>query len=144
MKPHLILKVGAVSILLIFAGLVAACNFLESDTAAQPSVRTWLLVSAPDGPLPLNRPINVRSRTQDGQNLVSHVELYAVQLPSGEANVLIRSDAAPFQQTSFTASQVFVPTQPGHYVIKVVGYNRLGQSAESDFIGFDVIENTLE
>jgi hypothetical protein len=75
----------------------------------------------------------------DVQNGVSHVELYAVQSPEGEEELLlIRSDPAPFDQTTFTVSQMFVPTRPGHYVIKVVGYNKLGQSAESDYIGFDV------
>jgi hypothetical protein len=88
--------------------------------------------------LQVNQPVNVRSRTQDTESRISHIELYAVELPSGEQNVLIRSDPAPFDQTTYTASQIFIPAQPGHYVIKVVGYNRQGNWAESDYIGFDV------
>lgn len=134
MKRHFRLQ-GGLIILLLAAGLITACNATETATQG---VHTWLLVTAPERPLPRNKPLDVKSRTQDTVNLVSHVELYAVQLPSGEANVLIRSDPAPFPQTVFTASQVFIPTQPGHYVIKVVGYNKLGQSQESDYLGFDV------
>ena len=126
-------------ILLFCVGLVTACNSNKADTPAPQGLRTWLLVRAPDGPLPVGRPIDVRSRSEDSQNGVSHVELYAVELPTGESNVLIRSDAAPFQQTSFTASQVFTPMQAGHYVIKVKGYNKIGQSVESEYIGFDVV-----
>ena len=124
-------------ILLLLAGLLSACDF-STDRNGATQLRTWLLVRPPDTPLLLNQPVTVRSRTEDATNRISHVELYAVELPTGDRNVLIRSDAAPFAQTSYTAAQVFVPTQPGHYVIKVVGYNRLGQRAESDYIGFDV------
>lgn len=125
--------------LLLIAGLLmAACDLTGTDTTTSEGIRTWLLVTPPESTLPVNRPLNVRSRTQDSVNFVSHVELYAVQLPSGDTDLLIRSDAAPFQQTTFTASQVFIPRQPGHYVIKVVGYNKLGNKAESNFIGFDV------
>ena len=126
-----------VLILLLLAGLLSACSFLtNADESA--ALRTWLLVRPPDTPLLLNQPVTVRSRTEDAVNRISHVELYAVELPTGDRNVLIRSDTAPFDQTSYTAAQVFIPTQPGHYVIKVVGFNRLGQRAESDYIGFDV------
>lgn len=114
-----------------------ACVATEAEPTLPSGVRTWLLVKAPEGPLPLNEPVIVRSRTEDSQG-VSHVELYAVELPSGETNVILRSDRAPFAQTSFTAIQTFIPLQEGHYVIKVVGYNRRGESAESDLIGFDV------
>jgi hypothetical protein len=122
--------------LLLLAGLLPACGFFTGTKEA--SLRTWLLVRPPDGPLVLHQPVTVRSRTEDANNKVSHVELYAVELPTGERNVLLRSDAAPFDQTSYTAAQVFIPNAPGHYVIKVVGFNRLGQKAESDYIGFDV------
>ncbi len=126
---------GIVALGLIL-GLLVSCNKATPPPTPQP-LRTWLLVRAPDGPLPLNKPISVKSRTEDAIG-VSHVELYAVQLPTGESNVLLNSEAAPFAQTSFTASQTFIPTQKGHYVIKVVGYNKQGQSVESEYIGFDV------
>lgn len=139
MKRHFSLKGWTiVAVLMIFGLVITACDLTGTDTTASEGIQTWLLVTPPESPLPANRPLNVRSRTQDPENFVSHVELYAVQLPSGDTDVLIRSDAAPFQQTTFTASQVFIPRQPGHYVIKVVGYNKLGNKAESDFIGFDV------
>jgi hypothetical protein len=123
-------------VLVILAGLVAGCN--AQNDSEQPGLRTWLLVRPPDTPLQVNQPVNVRSRTQDTGSRISHIELYAVKLPSGEQDVLIRSDPAPFDQTTYTASQIFIPTQTGSYVIKVVGYNREGEWAESDYIGFDV------
>lgn len=125
-----------VLILLLLTGLLPACDYFTDPDEV--SLRTWLLVRPPDGPLLLDQPVTVRSRTEDANNKVSHVELYAVKLPTGERNVLLRSDAAPFDQTSYTAAQVFIPHAPGHYVIKVVGFNRLGQKAESDYIGFEV------
>lgn len=131
-------QLWVILILLICAGTVTACGTSESDTPSPVGVRTWLLVKAPAGPLPANKPVNVRSRTEDSQAHVSHVELYALQLPSGETNVLIRSDEAPFDQSSFTVAQVFTPKQPGHYVIQVVGYNHQGEKSKSNIIGFDV------
>ena len=121
----------------VCAVLVTACGASSDEAALLPSVHTWLLVKAPESPLPLDKPVNVRSRTEAKEG-VSHVELYALELPSGETNVLIRSDAAPFDQVSFTASQIFIPLQKGHYVIQVVGYNRLGETSKSNIIGFDV------
>ncbi len=125
-------------ILILILGLGACNGSANVEPTPLPGVHTWLLVKAPDNPLPVNEPVNVRSRTEDGQTKVSHVELYALELPSGETNVLIRSDAAPFNQTSFTVSQVFTPKQTGHYVIQVIGYNHLGETSESNIIGFDV------
>lgn len=128
-------------LLIITIGLLAACRSGQPEPTPVPGVHTWLLVTAPQQPLPLNRPINVKSRTEDVQHKISHVELYAVEWPqeSGRGGLLLlRSDAAPFDQTSFTASQVFTPTQSGHYVIKVVGYNKLGDKDESDYLGFEV------
>ena len=131
----------------ITVSLLAACSSGQSQSTPTPTpvpgVHTWLLVTAPQQPLPVNRAINVKSRTEDVQHLVSHVELYAVEWPrppelSSGALLLLRSDAAPFDQTTFTASQVFTPTQIGHYVIKVVGYNKLGAKSESNYLGFDV------
>ncbi len=140
MKRRFLLQLWPIFILLIIAGLgVTACSSTtEAEIPVPQGLYTQLLVKAPESALPLNEPVEVKSRTRDAQNGVSHVELYAVELPSGETNVLIRSDQAPFEQTTFTASQVFVPTQKGHYVIKVVGYNKLGDKMESDYIGFDV------
>ena len=126
------------SLLLLLGFLLTACNDLFGADGSGQTIYTQLLVTAPDHALPQNRAIEVKSRTQDAEYYVSHVELYAVELPLGERDVLIRSDPAPFQQTTFTVSQPFVPTQPGHYVIKVVGYNKLGQKMESNFLGFDV------
>lgn len=136
-------QVYLLSLLIIIVGLLGACSSGESTPTPVPGVHTWFLVTAPQQPLPVNRPINVKSRTEDAQHQVSHVELYAVEWPrpselSGGAPLLLRSDAVPFDQTTFTASQVFTPTQSGHYVIKVVGYNKLGAKDESDYLGFDV------
>ena len=127
-----------VLILWLYAGVMTACTTTEAEPTLTPGVHTWLLVKAPENPLPLDQPVNVRSRTEDGQVGVSHVELYAIELPSGETNVLIRADAAPFDQTSFTVSQTFTPIERGHYAVQVMGYNNLGEKSESNIIGFDV------
>ena len=130
-------KIGLILILLLCMSFLTACGSSDAEPTPPPGVNTWLLVKAPDHPLPLDQPVNVRSRTEDGQAGVSHVELYALELPSGETNVLIRSDRAPFDQTTFTASQYFIPKQSGHYVIQVVGYNNKGETARSNIISFD-------
>jgi hypothetical protein len=137
-KKYTTWQLWVILALLVSVGLLAACSSSEAELTPYQGVRTWLLVKAPEGPLPINRAVTVKSRTEDTEHKVSHVELYAVQWPEGEEELLIRSDPAPFDQTSFTASQTFTPRRPGHYVIKVVGYNKLGQKAESDYIGFDV------
>ncbi|RME73191.1 MAG: hypothetical protein D6784_12315 [Chloroflexi bacterium] len=124
-------------LVVIIPVVLSACRE-EAVPTPEPGLRVQLLVATPERPLPVNQPVNVKSRTQDVVNKVSHVELYAVQWPFGQGELLIRSDPAPFEPTSFTASQVFVPTAPGHYVIKVVGYNRLGEKVESAYLGFDV------
>ena len=118
---------------------LAACSGSEAETPDLPTIRTQLLVRAPESALPLDKPVTVRSRIE-AKDGVSHVELYAVQFPSATDNqeILIRADEAQFNQTTFTASQTFTPRERGRYVIKVVGYNRFGQSDESDFIGFEV------
>lgn len=119
--------------------LLAGCDTQEAETTEE-GIHTSLLVRTPDGPLPAGKALTVKSHSEDINNGVSHVELYAVQLPasSERINLLIRSDAAPFDQTSFTAEQTFIPVQPGDYVIRVVGYNKLGQSDESEYISFRV------
>lgn len=124
-------------VILILVLSITACAVSTATPTPPVGLRTWLLVKAPDAPLPLNKPVNVRSRTEDSES-VSHVELYALQLPSGETNVLLRADPAPFDQTSFTVGQVFVPLQKGHYVIQVFGYNRQGEKSASNIIGFDI------
>ena len=131
-------KIWLILTLLLCMSVITACGSSNVEPTPLPGLNTWLLVKAPDQPLPLNKPVNVRSRTEDAQSGVSHVELYALELPSGESNVLIRSDRAPFDQTTFTASQYFIPKQPGHYVVQVVGFNNKGETAPSNIIGFDV------
>ncbi|GAB4435982.1 MAG: hypothetical protein Fur0044_33150 [Anaerolineae bacterium] len=128
-------RLGFVATLLLSLGLVTACRSAETEAQPLPEIQTELLVRAPDGPLPVNKSIEVRSRT-DASAGVSHVDLY-VTLPDNQ-EVLVRSDAAAFQQKSFTASQTFTPKQVGHYIIKVVGYNLQGKSYSSNAIGFDV------
>ena len=139
-----IVTLGLISLLLLVAaGLLTACDSADPEADVSPGLRTVLLVDAPQAPLPAGRSVTVKSRTEDSQYKVSHVELYLVELlPEGSEtplleNVLIRADEAPFDQTTFTAFQDFTPVRPGHYVIKVVGYNKRGQIAESDYIGFD-------
>ncbi len=138
-QKHSSLKLWGVLVLILCLGLVAACNGADQTESTEPQgLRTRLLVRAPDGPLPVNAPVHVKSRSEDAQYGISHVELYAVELPTGESNILLRSDEAPFDQTVFTLSQEFTPLQTGHYVIKVVGYNTIGNSKESEHISFDV------
>jgi hypothetical protein len=125
-------------VLWLTTGLMTACTPTEAEVRKLPEIHTQLLVRAPDGPLPTNKSVSVRSLTE-AETGVSHVELYAVELPTGQRDVLIRSDPAPSAHPpSFTLAQLFTPLQPGHYVIKVVGYNSLGQAAESDYLGFDI------
>ena len=127
---------------LLLIGLLVGCN--TEDAQPVQTIHTRLLVRAPDGPLPISTPLTVKSRTEDTENSVSHVELYIVEFtppnepssPEKETNLLVRSDAAPFDQTAFTADQTFIPTRPGDYIIKVVGYNKLGEKAESEYISF--------
>ncbi|MDM8529108.1 hypothetical protein QUF58_12990 [Anaerolineales bacterium HSG24] len=129
--------ISLVVLLLISLGLFMACSPHQEVSEKPPALRTWLLVRAPDKPLPINKAITVQSRTEDSQG-VSHVELYAVQLPTGESNLILDSQAAPFNQTTFSAAQTIIPTQRGHYAIKVVGYNKQGEQAESETISFDI------
>ena len=124
--------------MLLSISLLTTCNG-ERTADTDEGLSTRLLVGPPAAPLKVNQPIDVRSSSQDPNSPISHVELIAVQLPDRPANLLIRSDVAPFPQTNFTASQIFVPRQTGRYVIKVVGYNIKGNRAESDPIGFEVV-----
>jgi hypothetical protein len=134
-KRYADLILASILLLLLSAGLIAACGTSERRPEPLADIKTELLVRAPDGPLPLNKSIEVKSRTE-AQDGVSHVDLY-LTLPTNQ-EVLARSDAAAFGQTTFITSQMFTPKQTGHYVIKVVGYNKEGTPASSNSIGFDV------
>lgn len=139
-NPPALKRLFALLLILTWLSMVVtACAGSEAETQELPIIHTQLLVRAPESALPLDKPITVRSRIE-AKDGVSHVELYAVQSPSSTDNreILIRADEAQFDQTTFTASQTFTPRERGRYVIKVVGYNRFGQSDESDFIGFEV------
>lgn len=134
-KRYAGLHIGIIIVLLLSTGLITACGSNGTQTAPLADIKTELLVRAPDGPLPLNRSIEVKSRTE-AKDGVSHVDLY-VTLPTNQ-EVLVRSDPATFRQTNFIMAQMFTPRQAGHYVIKVVGYNKQGTPASSNSIGFDV------
>ena len=145
-KRHISFYMWSIVILLLTL-FVAACSDNAPERELPNGVRTQLLVKQPETTLPVGTPLTVRSFTEAVTPGVSHVELYIVQLSSQEKgdivdlngpHKLIRSDAAPFDQTTFTAVQRFTPLTSGHYVIKVVGYNRSGTSAESEYISFDV------
>jgi hypothetical protein len=144
-KLQVISHLAIILILLLAVSLVTACIPGEAETGAPATIKTWLLVRAPEVPLPTGRQINVKSRSEAPQPGVSHVELHLVEYRSPDnnelllSNVLIRSDAAPApEQTVFTAEQRFTPNAPGHYVLKVVGYDKTGRPAESEYIGFTV------
>ncbi len=140
LRPGLILAVA------VTLGVLTACSPTEAETPTPEGVQIQLLVTSPSQPLPVNQPVNVISRTEDAKQQVSHVELYAVEWPSKESEgqtgngdeLLLRSDAADFAQTVFTAHQIFVPTEPGLYGVKVVGYNKLGHSAATENLEFEV------
>ena len=134
-KRYTNLHLGVILVLLLSTGLIAACGSNAARTAPLPDINTELLVRAPDGPLPLNKSVEVKSHTQ-AKDGVSHVDLY-ITLPNNQ-EVLARADAAAFGQTDFIISQMFTPKQTGHYVIKVLGYNKQGTPAPSNSIGFDV------
>jgi len=145
-KRSLDLGRGLILMAVVVLGLLAACSQTEAEPPTPEGVQIQLLVTSPTQPLPVNQPVNVISKTEDAKQQVSHVELYAVKWPSQETGVesgngselLLRSDAADFAQTVFTAHQEFVPTEPGSYGIKVVGYNKLGHSAETESLEFVV------
>jgi hypothetical protein len=140
------LRLGLILGAVVVLGLLTACSQTQAETPTPEGVHIQLLVTSPSQPLPLNQPVNVISRTEDPTQQVSHVELYAVEWPSKETEggdgkgdeLLVRSDAADFSQTVFTAYQRFVPTEPGRYGIKVVGYNKLGYSAVTGTVEFEV------
>ena len=138
------LRLWGIIILVLSISLLTTCGSSDdAETTVSKEFSTWLLVREPDNSLLAGQPINVRSRSEDAVNGISHVELYLVEFqPEGSPDVtrdlLIRSDAAPFEQTSFTASQIFTPRQSGRYAIKVKGYNKIGDSRESEILSFVV------
>ncbi len=121
--------------LLLAVGLLTACRQSES----LPDIETTLLVGAPDHALPANKPIIVKAQVVASEG-VSHAELYWGPA-TGTDMLLIRADAPqPFAYpTTYVVSQQFTPLQAGDYVIKVVGYNRLGVADTSDYLSFKVI-----
>ena len=145
-KTDFDLQLGLILVAIIALALLTACSQTGAETPTPEGVQIQLLVTTPSQPLPVNQPLNVISRTEDPAQQVSHVELYAVKWPSMEtegragtgAELLLRSDAADFAQTVLTAHQRFVPTEPGRYGIKVVGYNKLGHSATTAELEFEV------
>jgi hypothetical protein len=145
-KKSLDLRPGLILMAVVALGWLAACSQTETEPPTPEGVQTQLLVTSPSQPLPVNQPVTVISKTEDAKQQVSHVELYAVKWPSqeteaesGQGNeLLLRSDAVDFAQTVFTAHQQFVPAKPGLYEIKVVGYNKLGHSAQTASLTFEV------
>lgn len=145
-KTNFNLRLGLILGVIITLGLLTGCSQAGADTPTPEGIQIELLVTTPSQPLPVNQPLNVISRTEDPTQQISHVELYAVKWPSQEtegrtgtgAELLLRSDAADFAQTAFTAHQRFIPTEPGRYGIKVVGYNKLGHSAATEELEFEV------
>ncbi len=140
------LQPGLIFLVAVAIGLLTACSQTGTETPTLEGVQTQLLVTSPAQPLPVNQPVNVISKTEDAKQQVSHVELYAVEWPSKEREVgggkrdelLLRADAVEFPQTVFEAHQKFVPTEPGVYKVKVVGYNKLGHSAATENLEFEV------
>jgi len=144
-KKYISLLFLSIAVLaLVGLGLATGCT--SSKTAqTDTGLRTWMLVRAPDAPLPVNQPVVVKSRTRDPNHHLSHVELYAVDIPAADAagstktvNLLVDTQFVPFEQTTFTANQTFIPSASGEYLIKVVGYNVNGEKSESEYIRFAV------
>jgi hypothetical protein len=123
--------------LVLMTGVLLLTGCMGNKPAVDKTFSTRLLVTSPEQPLPRDKVVTVQSKTQDQVNGVSHVELYAVEMP-GDTNVLLNAQAAPFEQKVFTAAQSFVPVQAGDYVIKVVGYNQVGDRTESAYVKFSV------
>ncbi|GAB4430540.1 MAG: hypothetical protein Kow0031_11400 [Anaerolineae bacterium] len=150
-RKYATLSVLSLLILLLSFGLMTACN--GTQQTVEVPFQTNLLVSEPANALTTGEQYEIKSRTQSSDG-VSHVELYVVEyVPLGGAppevaaqlpyqNVLISSQAAPYNQTIFTANQPFIPKQPGEYLIKVVGYNKVGERSESQYLRFTAVTNS--
>ncbi|HMQ51057.1 MAG TPA: hypothetical protein PKE64_24550 [Anaerolineae bacterium] len=123
--------------LLLLVGVLTACSSEVTGQAIAGGIQVRLLVQPPTNPLPVGSVLNVRSLTES-ETPISHIELYALQLPSDAQNVLIRADAPALAQTNFTAMQRFTPQRAGNYVLRITAYNQAGQKAESNPISFTV------
>lgn len=149
-RKYATLSILSLLILLLSFGLMTACS--GNQQTIEQTFQTSLLVSEPTTSLTAGEQYDIKSRTQ-APNGVSHVELYVVEyVPFGGAppevipllpykDVLISSQAAPYNQTIFTANQYFIPNQPGEYLIKVVGYDKAGDSRESQFLRFTAVSS---
>lgn len=131
-----IFVIGSITLLLL-VGVFTACSSEVTGQAIAGGIQVRLLVQPPTNPLPVGSVLNVRSLTES-ETPISHIELYALQLPSDAQNVLIRADAPALAQTNFTAMQRFTPQRAGNYVLRITAYNQAGQKAESNPISFTV------
>lgn len=120
---------------IVVLSLVLSCSSETPDKEFE----TRLLVRAPDQPLQINKPVTVISRTDDPDNNISRIELVLISTPHSEdKNLVVDVTLAPDEQTVLTAEQVFIPSMPGDYVLKAVGYNKNEQDdpTESQTISF--------
>jgi hypothetical protein len=133
---HLLRQLWLITGLLLGAGLLTACG----SSQQLPGIETTLLVGAPEHALPVNKPVIVKAQVVAEEG-VSHAELYLGPAAGQDTDmVLLRADAPQpaAYPTTYVVSQQFTPLQPGDYVIKVVGYNRLGLADTSDYLSFKV------
>ena len=126
---------------LVILGIVVLSLVLSCSSSETPDkeFETRLLVRAPDRPLQINKPVTVISRADDPDNNISRIELVLISTPHSEdENMVVAVTLAPDEQTVLTAEQVFIPSMPGNYVLKAVGYNKNEQDkpTESQTISF--------
>ena len=120
---------------IVILSLGLSCSS-DSDTSEK-EFETRLLVRAPDQPLQVNKEVTVTSLADDPDNEISRIELVLVSTPYLEdKNLVVGVSPAPDGQTVFTAKQKFVPLMVGDYVVKAVGYNKLGEYTVSETISF--------
>ncbi len=125
---------------LLILGISVLSTILSCSSNNEPEkvFETRLLVRAPDKPLPVNRPVKIISRSDDPNNEISRIELVLVSTPNGEKDLIAGVTPAPDGQTILTAEQEIVPLMAGDFVVKAVGYNKLGEQTESEYISFTV------
>ena len=123
---------------LLILGIAVLSVLLSCSSNNEPEkvFETRLLVRAPDQPLPVNRPVKIISRSDDPNNEISRIELVLVSTPGGEKDLIAGVTPAPDDQTVLTAEQEIVPLMPGDFVVKAVGYNKLGEHTESEYVSF--------